>query len=81
MDGFGLADRPGREPHAECTLDSQDEFGSTQAIDAQIALDAARRTDVDESGALRMQFAHESGHDRNQVTFAQLLPGNFGRQI
>ena len=54
MNGFGLADGLSRQPHAKCTLDSQDEFGAAQAVDPQIALDAARRTDVDEFGALRM---------------------------
>jgi hypothetical protein len=39
--GFGLADRLRRQSHAKCTLYSQDELGSSQTVDAQIALDAA----------------------------------------
>ena len=40
-DGLRLANGLSREPHAECALDPQDQLGSAQAIDPEIALDPA----------------------------------------
>ena len=81
MDGFRLANGLSRESHAECSLDPQDQFSPSQAVDPQIALDPAGRTYIDQPDALGMQFAHELRDKRNHVAFAQRLLSQCGRRF
>ena len=81
VDGFHLANGLGRQAHAKRALNPQEQLGSAQAVDSEIALDPARRGDVDESEPLRMQLTHKLRNDPDQVTFASLLLGHRGRRI
>ena len=80
-DRLCLADRLCRKAHAECPLDAQDELGPAEAVDAQIALDPTRRSDIEEPDPLRVQFAHEFRDNSNQVARALVLLGRVSLQM
>jgi len=76
---FCFTDCLHRQPHPKRALDSQNQFGATEAVDAEVAFDAAIRSNIDEAGALRMQFAHKSAHDCDKIAFARLPLGRWRR--
>jgi hypothetical protein len=50
MDGFSLANGLRGQPHPERSLDTKDQFGSSQTVDPQVPLDPARCANLDEPG-------------------------------
>jgi hypothetical protein len=54
---FGVANNLKRQPHAKGALDTENELGAPEAIDAQIALQPARKRDAVKLHPLRVQLA------------------------
>jgi hypothetical protein len=71
---LGFADHLGRHSHAESALEAQDQLGAAEAVDAKIAVEAARQRHVHRRAALAAQLAHEILHDRDQRALARCSP-------
>jgi hypothetical protein len=66
-DGFGLVCGRDRQADPECPLYSQGQFGAAEAIDAEVAFDAAVERKL--AQAARMEFLQKLGdHSEELVT-------------
>jgi hypothetical protein len=53
--------------HMKGSFDAQDQFSAGEAVNSEIALDAARQLHVSESTALWMKLADKVAHEHDQV--------------
>ena len=72
IDGLGLPDRLCRKMHMKSSFDAQDQFGAGEAVNSEIALDAAGRLHITKSTALRMKLADKVAYEHDQVLTVQL---------
>ena len=69
-DRLHFGDFVDRQPHAEGALDAQHQFGARERVDAEIAVEAARKRHVAALQPLRAELAHKLTHDGDQLSLA-----------
>ena len=70
-DGLGFGDEPDRQPHAERPFEAHHQFGPAEAVDAEVAFQAAGERRIAAAAVLRMKLARQRLDDRYQLALAR----------